>query len=190
MITFFYEFDYDDNLEGHRTLIFDSNRPTNRTQMNAHVYALAEKYQVHDLKTHAMEKFVKGASWHDKNDMLAAAWTVYKVIELPPNDIVLRDLVVNMWFMGAADFADAEDATDPANCIGEIPELITRMFAKIAQQTCKANIRFTCKKCKISEIVARTKAMKHEFRCKACKSTEVDEEVALEGTFQKFKKFW
>jgi hypothetical protein len=82
MITFFYTFDFDDIKADPKPKI-KSGRPACEIQMNAHVYAIADKYQIDELKDLALEKFKTPVNLDNGMALLGATWTMYKNIKIP-----------------------------------------------------------------------------------------------------------
>lgn len=185
---FFYTFDYDDSVNAEPLPGIKSGRPAMQSQMNAHIYALAEKYQVDDLKALAIEKIKKTADVSSRIQMLALAYTTWTVIELPPNDTILHQVVKDMWLMGAADWLDIEHTDSLDSFFKHMPGFMTEMFLKLSSGMKNATVRFTCSKCKRDETMARASAIQYEYKkCKYCSSTEAV--VTILGPVP-FEKLW
>lgn len=119
MIQYFYKLDYED-LEGtpetqekdaaQGTLKW-TKEPHFGMQRNAHVYAVADKYEVPGLKALALSKFKQQAariqSAHSR--ILMTARTVYKEILLPPGDDQLRSVLVDSWILRAGEASADEE---------------------------------------------------------------------------------
>ena len=57
MITYFYTFDYEDSVRIRPLPEIEDPKPATTAEINAHVYAVADKYDVPALKSLALEKF-------------------------------------------------------------------------------------------------------------------------------------
>ena len=121
--------------------------------------------------------------------MLGAAWTVWKVIKLPDTDTTLRDIVLNMWVMGAADLFDGEGAGIIAEISRDMSLFTAHLLAMFASGAKSGTVRFTCSKCKRNETVPRSKVLVTEYRCKNCGSTEAASLVTINGPVA-IEKFW
>ena len=191
MITFFYTFDYDDTVVEEGTdLATDlaKGRPTNRLQMNAWVYAVADKYEVTHLKALALEKFKQHANITNADEMFRAAWTICTEVSLPENDRVLHDLIVNMWLLGGKDLAVSVVETNLLYELITLPEFMTRVHLRL-MSAFDAKVKQYCKQCNRYEVFERAEVMSKGFFCKACKGTETKEGVTLSGTLS-VQKYW
>ncbi|KAK4615961.1 hypothetical protein CLAFUW4_10097 [Fulvia fulva] len=93
MIQYFYDFDYDGDL-GNDSIAERKpyqKKAVDNVQLHAHVYEIAHKYEIPELKTLALTKFKQASApvLTNGNQMLGAAYTVYKCIELPDHDRTL-----------------------------------------------------------------------------------------------------
>ena len=75
-------------------------------ELNAYVYATAEKYEVPLLKELALEKFKEAAESGGKQDMLIATKAVYEDILLPDHDRKLREATLGLWMASGLDDTD------------------------------------------------------------------------------------
>lgn len=104
MVAFFYTFDYDDSIKADPKPHIKSGRPACDIQMNAHVYAIAEKYQIDELKVLALEKFRTRVKLDNAFAILGGTWTVYKDIKIPMDDNALHNALIDIWLLGAPDW--------------------------------------------------------------------------------------
>lgn len=159
-------------------------------QLNACVYALAEKYQIDNLKALALEKFKENADIFNRAEMLAATWTVWKGIQLPETDSVLRDIVVHMWAVADADlFNDEEAGALLINFFEDIPEFAATIFWALAFGHKNGQIKLVCAKCKKVDSVPGKTAFFSVFKCKGCESLECEDVFTMYGHVR-VEKFW
>ena len=192
MISFFYTFDYDDNITVESPPNIKSERPESTIQMNAHVYALADKYQVDDLKALAVEKLKTSVDLTSRHQMLAAAWTVGKVLKLPPGDQTLQQMLSRMWLLGSPEWIDAADAdgmTVIAAFCDEMPEFTASLLGTFATAAKNGTVRYTCSACKRQETIPMSKFLTTAYRCKNCGSTVPTSVVTINGPVA-IERFW
>lgn len=186
MIEFFYTFNYNDKMpessDGSKPLK-TNGRPVIQSQMNAHVYALAEKYQIEELKALALEKF-RETNPSSRALVLGATWTVYKDIELPNDDRALKDAVTEMWIVGSPDWWDTDGPGDVESFFREMPFFGAFIFRQFSKGFKGATVRLTCSKCNRKENVLRAKALDRDFKCKGCGETEPEGYATIQGHVQ------
>lgn len=192
MITYFYTFDYDDKVVTDPLPQLRSERPTNELQMNAWVYAIAEKYEAMNLKELALEKFKRSAKVTDVDLMLGAAWTIYKDIPLPQNDRILHETITDMWLMGGKDLAaDVGDETMESYLV-MLPEFMTKVYMRLVRGL-DGGVKQYCLQCGRYEVFVASEVSELStkgFFCKSCKkSIAVRDTATLSGTVM-VKKYW
>ncbi|EME79922.1 uncharacterized protein MYCFIDRAFT_80991, partial [Pseudocercospora fijiensis CIRAD86] len=137
MIEYFYKLDYDD-FEGvpeSRNEADNSDLPWIKEpqfamQLNAYIYAVAEKYEVIGLKALALDKLKQQAARVDLSTFRRLAWTartVYLDILLPEHDRSCHSLLVDVYLLHAGGVV-AQSNFD----IGVYLELISRRVPEFA----------------------------------------------------------
>ena len=167
MITFFYTFDYDDSMAGDSAVEDGSARPRDHMQMNAYVYALADKYQVANLKSLALEKFKAGADVTAAAGMISAAKTVFKHFRLPEKDVELKQSMLNLWLLALPDLIAEMDVLSLTTLVAEIPELAAMVFAALSvSMVDQVGGRLQhCPTCGSMGLYTRTEIAKGTTRC-------------------------
>ena len=138
MIQYMYRLDYDEEpqpsaIEGQASATVCAPDPLSPMQMNAHMYAIADKvslkialtphwvgtenlqYEIPGLQKLALKKFVDSSVplLNNKPHLIAAACTVYNDISLPEDDRKLKDALIDIWIMGSSELhANSEDFDD------------------------------------------------------------------------------
>ncbi|KAK3718337.1 hypothetical protein LTR37_005150 [Vermiconidia calcicola] len=207
MISFMYTFDYNDSTSSdtfkststEHTLPKGSSSskhltspaPSNALQMNAWVYATAEKYEILDLKALALEKFKQHADVTNADDMLGAAWAVYKHISLLETDRQLHDTVRDMWLLGGKELIANIGPEALEDCFASIPKLMGELLTMLigAFGGGAKTVRQFCKTCNYYELFTTSDVVSKEFVCSKCPSKEARESVRLTGQVA-VKKFW
>lgn len=126
MLTYFYAFDYEDTPKA-------SAKLSNATELNAAVYAVADKYDVVDLKTLAKKKFgaAIGSFVTNKRDPLPAMRVAYG--GTPPGDRGLRDICVGFWLFNACDLLTSERKDEVAAFLTDTPQFGADIAIKVGQ---------------------------------------------------------
>lgn len=126
MITFFYTWDYDDTMSSEVKSEPDSKEPSSDLQLNAWMYAIAEKYEVPDLETMSLQKFKNAAARVltnvDVPALLDAVRTLYKYISLPESDTKLRDILLDTWVLASNELKTAQARPLIVSLFSELPE--------------------------------------------------------------------
>ncbi|KAK3718839.1 hypothetical protein LTR37_004755 [Vermiconidia calcicola] len=159
-------------------------------QMNVHVYALAEKYELVHLKILAFEKFKQNANITNANDMLSAAWAVYKHIALPDTDQQLHDTVHGMWLLGGKELIANIGPDWLRECFASLPEFMGEVSTALMKGFGGgAKVRQFCKTCNHYEPFTSSEVMTKEFVCSKCPSKETKGSVSMWGKVE-VKKYW
>lgn len=188
MVTFCYTFDYDDHVE-ELPPETHSRRPSTPLQVNAFVYAIAEKYDIMDLKALVLEKFKQHADVTDADAMLRAAWTIYKDIQLPENDRSLHNLILDMWLLGGKPLVvNMGDHNLESYMVG-IPEFMARVYSRLMRGS-DFKLKQACRRCGRYELVERKDITTKPYTaCRACGGTEASENVSWTSSLL-IKRYW
>ena len=192
MIRFFYTCDYDDAIDTTKPKPkYDDKEPSDRLQVNAWMYATADKYDVPSLKTLAVEKFAKLALEASSHPMglMPATHTVYKHIQLPESDRTLKDILTAMWMLGGKVLLGSKEIT-LVSFATEVPEFMADL-TRLTLTGSKPNVRQVCKLCAWSGETPRGTMMPGAFKCGriSCHGTESNDYVTLISTVT-VKKPW
>ena len=189
MITYFYTFDYDDaaNLASqgqHR----DKRKPLCSLEMNAWMYAIAEKYEVPCLKALALEKFKAHANVTDKQSMFCAAQTIYDDIPLPVTDQVLHRLIEDMWLLGGRELMENMREMGVLCAVQNLDVFATNILGKYMGGS-TTTVKQFCKSCNRYEVFKREEVTTKAFVFKACKCTETKKAVEFSSSFT-IDRYW
>jgi len=185
MISFFYTCDYDDGIEATTPVPKSRDRqPRSKLQMNAWVYAIAEKYEVASLETLAVEKFAKATAEaaHIFSVLMPATYTVYKLLQLPATDRTLKNTLVAMWMLGGNEvMPKKEEALHSFAAV--VPEFMGDL-TKALLNGGKGSVRQQCKQCGLVHEAAPGAVTLGAFRCarNGCFSTESKEDLTVTST--------
>lgn len=182
MISFFYTFDYDDEVNMDADAEVKEGRPTTTAAMNAWVYAIAEKYEIHPLKAVALEKFWKHTKADDPDHMLEAAYTIFKHTAVSENDNSLKEMFCLMWLVSAKRLMDAigTDALIKLNV--NAPEFAATYMSRLTRPTPARVWDIRCTSCQnLRQCVYPNSTLMPEMnrQCSNCKSTDGDIEAKL-----------
>lgn len=125
-------------------------------QMNAHMYAIADKvslkialtphwvgtetlqYEIPGLQKLALKKFVDSSVplLNNKPYLIAAASTVYNDISLPEDDRKLKDALVDIWIIGSSELhANSEDFDDVPRLAADLSMRFLKGFSSNLMST-------------------------------------------------------
>lgn len=169
MITFFYTFDYDDTVAADPELSADSGRPQDHMQLNAFVYATAEKYQVENLKALALEKFKNRADFTNSAQLASTAKVVFQGISLREKDLRLKEAMVSLWILGAPELDDNMGQEKLTEILADVPELAAIVFSMLAKGVKGGKLLRRCPECRCRYDYKRTEVFT-TIQCRGCKS--------------------
>jgi hypothetical protein len=137
MVKFFYTIDYDNT---------PANSELSLLGLHAHVYTIADKYQVLVLKSIALAKF-KGAlatSYKDGKAMVEAAHALTQCIPFPSCDPTLHDLMSEAWLHGGDElFANVGEA-EIALLFAEVGWLSVTLASRMLKTSKSDSLRGRC----------------------------------------------
>ena len=122
------------------------------------------------------------------DQILIAAYTIYKDIPLPENDKVLHDLIRDMWLVDASGIEEAFDSNSLADYMRVNPKFVADVCVKLMCGSTGA-VRQYCKKCGRYEEFKRSEVATKQFLCAKCKCTEAKPSVALLSSLT-INKYW
>lgn len=112
-------------------------------EVNATVYALAEKYECPDLKTMAIKKFGYAAKeMIIDREVLETIRIVYD--STPSSDRGLRDICVTLWTIAGAQMVAENERATFQKFIEEVPGFAVDIAMRFASTMGKAQIREAC----------------------------------------------
>jgi len=137
MIDYFYGFDYKDEPK-------PKGKLKHSTEINVAVYAIADKYEIVDLKSLAIKKFglAIGNFITKKQDPLEVIRAVYETT--PPNERGLRDVCVDIWTMGVINVKDPESKSRAQRLFEDMPQFATDIAFKLASNTSTTRMEMAC----------------------------------------------
>ncbi|GIZ49716.1 hypothetical protein CKM354_001274300 [Cercospora kikuchii] len=172
MIEYCYKFDYSDTLS---TLvpgdcpadidadgnivesIHTSSIIKSSIQLHAHVYAIAEKYEVSDLKGFAQTRFREelAANMDSITVIAAGIRAVYQQIELPDSDRALKDLLTIAWIVPGNRRHLQDHAEELRDDFEACPEFLfdTQVLLLQGFSSSKKYPRFFCTECESETVV-------------------------------------
>lgn len=166
MINFFYTCDYDDSIQNATSTSEPMDKePNNALQLNAWVYATADKYEVPTLKALALEKFTLAAVRSSKNRlvMTQTTYTVYKHLPLPHTDRALKRILVGMWIWHGKSLLP-DDHASLSTLASHVPDFMADLTTRLLKEA-KTTIRYTCKSCNWSTDLDPSSMQSEPFRC-------------------------
>lgn len=162
-IKYFYSLEYDDSKT--------QDDVDNSMQLNARVYAVADKYEVLGLKQLAIEKFKKAAKQSLTEDaaILQAVETIYKKIALPKDDRAFKDIVVHAWLYLVSIYRDVEEEKMKEMLMGN-PEFLYDVHLQLIsgiKRLPDSSLELGCRRC---EFVSRIDEEEEgeQFNCEQC----------------------
>lgn len=187
MIEFFYTSNYDDGSE-------DSDVESEQFPINidAKMYALADKYDVPVMQALALEKFESALIECHTNRaaMISATETLTRDVELPDTDTKLHDLLVDGWLIaGGPALATTEGAKEFVELTKIAPWLSTALLTRTLTglSTGKLHYLYVCEKCTRTKKVSwpglySTEGSNYPGLCESCysKIPWADVEVAVD----------
>jgi hypothetical protein len=180
MIAYFYTFDYDDAVTTDPRPELTSGRPAYHMQMNAWMFATAEKYEVLHLKARALEKFKIHADVTNADQMLGAAWTINNDLWLPPNAQDLWWAMHDMWLLGGADLAANIGYDKMVTYMVEIPDFMSQCLLNLMGGLKDGTVKKHCTRCTNRfEVFQRSEIMTRKFSCSRCGCTEAEPGINL-----------
>lgn len=191
MIHFFCTWDYDDNISVDSVPNIADPKPVTALQMNAYIFAVAEKYEIPTLKALALEKFKKAAAnlqGNIESQLQRATYTVFNHILLPESEEILKTTIVSLWVVGGEALTRQMPAASVQELFNDVPtfgfRLSMRLMAGRSHQLSQC-----CKHCKRGQSYARKTIATVVFRCFHCGGTEADEDV-IDTSQTIVKKYW
>lgn len=131
-IQFFYLFDYDDVTPNHGPRPTGQRwRPIYKLEMHALVYAMADKYDVPNLKALALEKFRVFKDVFNADAMIGAVWTLENQVQLPDGEQELHKAILEMWFVGGKELVNNIGEDRLKECMADIPDFMSSMFIRM-----------------------------------------------------------
>lgn len=192
MIKWFYTSDYVDKWKASEPKDEDFWPLSTPLVINAHMYSLADKYDVPDLKVLALEKFMKGlvASYKCGKDMVAAAFTLTVDISLPDSDTALYDVFVDAWLLGGRElFADIS-STAFEEIIHAAPWLSVALTTRALQGINPTGLRGYFKCGRYESLPHASALTGASVLCKTCKiPISTKGRMTLTSTLE-VKRFW
>jgi len=136
MLQFLYTFDYDDGIK-----FADSMEPLS---FNTHVYAIADKYDIHELKELAKDKFEGLVKEQWKEDAFPEALrAVYETT--PVTDRGLRDIAAQVAYDNITELMSDDSAF--GRLLGDVAALGADLATLLATRGCN-NRKYKCGSCK------------------------------------------
>ena len=133
MIHFFYTCDYDDRVVLRKD---DQGNDVVRNTLcvNADVYAIADKYDIPDLKALALEKskIAAKAIYMHPARMLGAVRHIYTKVQTMASDTALRALVVDAWLMGGSALHEGVGKEKFTELVRQAPEFAADLTIRFA----------------------------------------------------------
>jgi len=173
---------------------YEDRRPITAMQMNVHMFAIADKYEVPDLKTLALEKFKKAAcDIHDTENAMAtiqrAIYTVFRHVSVPDLEIYdFKIVLATLWTLGGPLFIDGLPEDELTQFIGDVPEWGTFLLRSMMSDL-RGDIRQACDRCGQDESVDRMLVTRKRFKCRSCKSLKA-RGVAYDSSRLVMEPFW
>jgi hypothetical protein len=156
--------------------------PKIQSSLPVHVqmYCIADKYDISDLRTLALEKFKK-ASVVPKGSWSVLAQATYEInkAKLPESDTSLRDAMVNAWLLsGCATEIVKSHPKGFASLMSAAPWLSIAIHSRTLQSLkySHAAKQASCAKCKTPAFFTQGEGI---VKCKRCKSDLEIKEVGL-----------
>lgn len=181
-MSYFYSFDYDDEVKTNPVPEIKSGRPANRTQMNIWVYALAEKYDISLLKQLAIEKIRLHTSIDDPEQMVGAAWAIFGLAQLPPWDTELKELFCTMWMLGGQELTAQIPDVRMVDLCASVPEFTAMFMSKLPTwRNARYNTLLECSNCgrKLSSEDTKSAALTPGLLCQYCVNRGTEFPVVL-----------
>lgn len=183
MIHFFYAFDYNDDMPAAEPMPGPKDaEPATKLQMDAHMYAIAEKYEIPALKELAFQKFKAAGAVLQAHQPGASSqlqhgtYTVFKHISLPANDRKLKGVIVGMWVIGGYELLKQLSADAWTDLFNDLPEF-AMLWTRRLMRGHTGQITQICKSCRKSEAFPRNTVATVDFKCGSCGGTEAEENV-------------
>jgi hypothetical protein len=189
MITYFYTFDYDDAVTTDPLPELVSGSLANNMQMNAWMFATADKYEIPHLKALALEKFKQHADVTNADQMLGTAWTVFNDISIPEGEQELYWATYHMWLLGGADLVRNIGVESMAAWFTMNPDFMSKIFVRVMGGMTDGTVKQYCAKCNRWEQCQRSEVMTKKFACSKCFCTEAKDIVHLPSMVT-MEKYW
>ena len=192
MIDFFYKWDYDDKVTVDPKPPPDDPESGYSTHMNAYMYAIADKYEIIDLKGLALEKSMKVAIEHSAHLNMAllvsTTYTIYGHIMLPATDKKLKKHLVDMWALSESKVLKKVSSETMIEFLTPFPGFAT-VFLYCLIRNPSENVTHICKDCNGYEQIAKSELATKGFKCGVCGSTQSLDNVLLTSIIG-MKKHW
>jgi len=199
MRVFFYVWTYDDDMSSIGAdelacVALGDPKPVTSIQINAYVYAMADKYEVPDLQALALRKFKTAAcdlnGAEDSHLLLQRAiYTVFRHVQLSHSDTTLKDILVSLWTIGGSELNKRIGPEGITELVGEVPEFAQYVFSKIFKDA-DGTIAETCSLCGDATYFERSEITKKPFWCTLCDKSEPEEQAYADCTSHDIVRFW
>ncbi|KAF7188230.1 hypothetical protein HII31_10515 [Pseudocercospora fuligena] len=178
MIEFFYKFDYSSDIPKAEETTqevktdpeeeFATQNIETELELHAWMYAIADKYEISDLKKLALAKFRADLRTQKRTraEFELAITLIYSVLPLPESDFTLRQEVVDEWILIVTAAPDGIGRSDVAALSRKLPSFAADVQHRFLSST--SSTLFECASCKREQVSCYRDGKNNLFSCPRC----------------------